>query len=267
MARWPARVGQAMVSQARALPDGRATTPPVLVHGGIAGRPTVRFHSGTALLFIDGFANAHLTGAFTLFLVTRSQESTFRARGNAANGGGGSPRLYLMRDSFVYNKRFGSTLPVGAEAGEAAITVYQHDGQDTATNLPERKAERHGVGSRLRSTQGVRVRWQPRHAVLVWQQARRRRCGRDHRPRSPAWRRGACRSGTVPRRPLSVSGRSRLAHDGPKRGPLTARCPMQGAPALASNARARPPRAVRAASREVSPHPRPIGSEVLERLA
>lgn len=131
--RWSARAGPPMLSQAKALPDRRTATPPLLVHHGINGHPTVRFQRATDLLFIEGFADAHLRGAFTLFLVLRSPDENFGATGTAANGGGAVPRLSFMRTAFTYNHRYGSTLPVNSTADETAVAVYQHNGKDTVT--------------------------------------------------------------------------------------------------------------------------------------
>jgi hypothetical protein len=131
IARWPARVGPAMVSEARTMPDQRKGTAPILVHTAMGGRPAVRFDGADDMLFIESFADAELRGAFTLFLATRSADENFGATGTAANGGGAVPRLSFMRGAFIYNHRDGSTVPVGAAAGQTAIAVYQHNGRDT----------------------------------------------------------------------------------------------------------------------------------------
>ena len=87
-----------MVAEQVKLDDGRMATAPVLERDVINQLPAVRFRSGTDLLVIRDFANEHLGGAFTVFLVTRSEDPLFGACGNALNGNGGMPRLYLMRD-------------------------------------------------------------------------------------------------------------------------------------------------------------------------
>ena len=88
----------------------------------------MRFRSGTDLLVIRDFANQHLGGAFTVFLVTRAEDPLFGACGNALNGNGGIPRLYLMRDGFTYHA---SSVHIGTVPNEPAILSYTHDGADT----------------------------------------------------------------------------------------------------------------------------------------
>ena len=82
---------------------------------------------GTDLLVIRDFANQHLGGAFTIFLVTRAEDPLFGACGNALNGNGGIPRLYLIRDGFTYHA---STAHIGTVPNEPAILSYTHDGAD-----------------------------------------------------------------------------------------------------------------------------------------
>jgi len=84
-------------------------------------------------LSVAGFANACLAGKpFTVFLVTQSPDTTFGICGNAANGSGGIPRLYLTRGTFSYDQ-IANSVSVGASPGTAAVTVYQHDGIKTAS--------------------------------------------------------------------------------------------------------------------------------------
>lgn len=128
IARWPAQVGPAMVVENVKLHDGRMASAPVLEAGAINRMPAVRFTSGTDLLVIRDFANQHLGGAFTVFMVTRSEDPIFGACGNAINGNGGIPRLYLTRDGLTYNA---STIPIGVAPDAPAILAFAHDGVET----------------------------------------------------------------------------------------------------------------------------------------
>jgi len=130
LAQWPAKVGPAMVAEPLKLPNGKPATPPVWDAAAINGRPAVRFTSGTELLVIPEFANRHLTAAFTIFLVTQSDDKTFGICGNSRNGNGGLPRLYLTRDAFTYNA---TRLAVAAPADVPAIVAYTHDGGNSAS--------------------------------------------------------------------------------------------------------------------------------------
>ena len=128
IARWPAQAGPAMVAEQVKLYDGQMATAPVFERDVINHQPAVRFRSGTDLLVIRDFANQHLGGAFTVFLVTRAEDPLFGACGNALNGNGGIPRLYLMRDGFTYHA---SSVHIGTVPNEPAILSYTHDGVDT----------------------------------------------------------------------------------------------------------------------------------------
>jgi hypothetical protein len=129
IARWPAKVGAAMFTPTVKLYDGRMPTPPVFATDAVNRMPVVRFASGTDLLAIPNYANENLGGAFAIFMVTRSDDNLFGMCGNALNGNGGTPRLYLMRESLVYNA---SRLPLGATAVAAVLSCYSHDGRHTA---------------------------------------------------------------------------------------------------------------------------------------
>lgn len=128
VARWPAKIGPAMVAEPMKLCNGVTATAPVFQGTSIAGKPVVRFKSGNDLLVIPDFANRHLGGAFTVFMVTRSEDRLFGACGNARNGSGGTPRLYLTRDALTYNA---SSVSVGAVPGTAALLWFAHDGGNT----------------------------------------------------------------------------------------------------------------------------------------
>ena len=128
IAQWPAKIGPAMVAEPVKLYSGKTATAPILEESAINKKPAVRFKSGTDLLVIPGFADEHLGGAFTVFMVTRAEDKLFGACGNSRNGNGGTPRLYLMRDAFTYNA---STIRIGAAPNTATLLSFTHDGVNT----------------------------------------------------------------------------------------------------------------------------------------
>lgn len=129
VARWSAKVGPAMLTPSVKLCNGRTPAPPVFATDAINRMPAVRFAGGTDLLAIREFANENLGGAFAIFMVTQSDDNVFGACGNALNGNGGTPRLYLMREGLAYNA---SRLPLGTAADTAALLCYTHDGRHAA---------------------------------------------------------------------------------------------------------------------------------------
>lgn len=130
IARWPAAIGPAMQTEKVKLTDGQMASAPTLAHQAIHGMPAVRFANGTDLLAIRGFANQHLTRGFTVLMVTRSDDPYFGVCGNAVNGNGGIPRLYLTRNGLTYNA---ATLHGGATRGQPALLTYTHDGADAVS--------------------------------------------------------------------------------------------------------------------------------------
>lgn len=133
IAHWPAVAGPGAALPTAKLLSGAAAASPAFVAALINGRPGVRFDGVDDQLTVPGFANACLAGKpFTVFLVTQSPDPNFGICGNAANGSGGIPRLYLTRGTFSYDRNIDS-VPVGASPGTAAVTVYQHDGVKTAS--------------------------------------------------------------------------------------------------------------------------------------
>ncbi|MFO7899716.1 MAG: hypothetical protein R6V58_11735 [Planctomycetota bacterium] len=69
--------------------------------------------------------------AFTVVMVSAAKGSGFGVGGNAANGNGGIPRLYLMRGRFSYNVLDGPR--AGSKPGEPEITTFVHDGKNRIT--------------------------------------------------------------------------------------------------------------------------------------
>ena len=133
VAKWPAVKGPAASLPTIELLSGASAGAPTFATALINGRPGVRFDGRDDQLTVPGFANACLAGKpFTVFLVTQSDDTHFGVCGNAANGSGGIPRLYLTRGLFNYD-RHADSVAVGAAPGTAAITVYQHDGVKTAS--------------------------------------------------------------------------------------------------------------------------------------
>lgn len=144
IAQWPAKIGPAMVAEPVKLCNGKTATAPVLEAAVINKKPAVRFKSGTDLLVIPDFANKHLGGAFTIFMVTRAEDKLFGACGNARNGNGGTPRLYLTRDMFTYNA---SSVSVGAAPDTAALLSFTHDGASTIAAFLNGKRTATGTGA------------------------------------------------------------------------------------------------------------------------
>jgi hypothetical protein len=80
----------------------------------------------------ESLANELLAGrAFTVVTVTQSRDGTFGVGGNAANGSGGIPRLYMRRAGFSYNVL--KHAPTGTKAGEIEVTTFVHDGKNRIT--------------------------------------------------------------------------------------------------------------------------------------
>lgn len=144
IARWPAKIGPAMVAVPVKLCDGKTATAPVLDAAAINKKPAVRFVSGTDLLAIPDFANQHLGGAFTIFMLTRAEDKLFGACGNGRNGNGGTPRLYLVRDMFAYNA---TRIGVGAAPDTAALLTFTHDGASTIAAYLNGKRTATGSGT------------------------------------------------------------------------------------------------------------------------
>lgn len=128
---WPAAVGPDIRFSPRTLHDGRTSTPPRFVPEAIGPQPVVRFARETDLLSLPGFASQTLAGtAFTVFVVSQSENPGFGIAGNGANGGGGVPRLYLMRNSFVYGA-YSPPAMVHVGGPRPLALGYIHDGDET----------------------------------------------------------------------------------------------------------------------------------------
>jgi len=128
---WPATVGPAAELPTEKLVGGLTATGPTLRTKVLNGHPGLVFNGGDNNLVVRDFANQHLAaGAFTIFVVSQSEDDGFGLCGNAANGNGGIPRLYLTRRQLNYDGLSPSiTLP--SVTGRPALLVYAHDGRAT----------------------------------------------------------------------------------------------------------------------------------------
>jgi len=79
----------------------------------------------------NNFANTFLANTgFTVFMVTRSSSPSFGIGGNELNGNGGTPSLYMTRNSLSYNTL--NTVNISSSANATEITTFTHDGTQTA---------------------------------------------------------------------------------------------------------------------------------------
>ncbi len=128
---WPARVGPSALALKRKGYAGAVLGPPTFRAHAMNGQPVVRFDGKDDQLAIANFANEHLAGgAFTIFVVTQSEDSSFGICGNGLAGTGGIPRLYLTRGSARYNV-FGRALALMPPGSGPMIAAYMHDGVAT----------------------------------------------------------------------------------------------------------------------------------------
>lgn len=127
---WPATTGApAELPRDRLLGDLVATGP-TLRADALNGHPGLVFDGADALVVVD-FANRYLAGGpFTIFVVSQSDDDAFGLCGNAMNGNGGIPRLYLTRRSYHYDA-LAPSLTLPAVTGRPAVLVYSHDGRST----------------------------------------------------------------------------------------------------------------------------------------
>ena len=129
--KWTANAGPDAVAQPHKTFDGRLTEPPALAAHAIGGRAAVRFDGVDDSLVVKAFANRYLAGrAFTIFMVTQSENEQFGMCGNGIWGSGGMPRLYLQRSAFRYDvlEKVASLRPTGQGP---TISVFMHDGHET----------------------------------------------------------------------------------------------------------------------------------------
>ena len=131
---WPGVVGPEATLPDSKLYSGEMATAPTFARAGLNGRSCVQFDGLANQMVIPGFANANLAGkAFTVFLVTQSDDGDFGVCGNGGNGNGGVPRLYLTRSRF-YHDTLSRSIRVGpATPSLPIVSVYRHDGDRTAS--------------------------------------------------------------------------------------------------------------------------------------
>jgi hypothetical protein len=126
ISQWPARVGPALKVSKVQLLNGDMATPPRFRSHRIHGRPVIEFSEPSHHLDIPRFGATHLAGKrFTIFMIARSSDAHFGFSGNALNGSGGVPRLYVTRGALHVDRLRG--IPTGAPAGKASINTYMHD--------------------------------------------------------------------------------------------------------------------------------------------
>ncbi len=80
----------------------------------------------------NGLADFMLADSpFTVFMVSRSPDGNFGIGGNGLNGGGGKPRLYLLRNAISY----GNFLDVltWTSTADVEVTTFVHDGVETVS--------------------------------------------------------------------------------------------------------------------------------------
>jgi hypothetical protein len=131
VAKWPAVVGPEAIAEPHKTFDGLVTGPPAFAAGAANGRAAVRFDGVDDSIAVKGFANEHLAGkAFTIFMVTRSENDGFGMCGNGISGSGGDPRLYLQRSAFRYNE-LQKVVDLHPANQGPTISVFMHDGQES----------------------------------------------------------------------------------------------------------------------------------------
>jgi hypothetical protein len=128
---WTALAGPDAVAEPHKTFDGLLTQPPTFVADALGDRAAVRFDGIDDSLVVKTFANRYLAGkAFTIFMVTQSENGQFGICGNGIWGSGGMPRLYLQRTSFHYDvlEKAVNLQPTGQGP---TISVFMHDGRET----------------------------------------------------------------------------------------------------------------------------------------
>ena len=128
---WTARVGPDAVAQPHKTFDGSLTEPPTYEGDAFHGRPAVRFDGIDDSLAVGSFANRCLAGkAFSVFMVSQSENDGFGMCGNGIWGSGGMPRLYMQRGAFRYDE-LGKVVNLRPAGQGPTISVFMHDGRET----------------------------------------------------------------------------------------------------------------------------------------
>ena len=128
---WLSGAGPAASQQNVTLYSGNISESPVFRKNAINGMPVVSFEEPNHSLGILNFSNLYLAGKqFTIFMVSQSDDNSFGFCGNALNGGGGIPRLYLTREGMHYDIL--SNIAIGAQ-GKASIATFGYDGKNLMT--------------------------------------------------------------------------------------------------------------------------------------
>ena len=128
---WPARVGPDAVARPHKTFDGRLTQPPTYAANALNGRPALQFDGIDDSLAIGGFASRCLGGkAFTVLMISQSENNAFGMCGNGIWGTGGIPRLYMQRGAFHYDE-LGKGVNLHPVVPGPTISVFMHDGRET----------------------------------------------------------------------------------------------------------------------------------------
>ncbi len=129
---WLAGEGPAAIQQSVKLYSGNISESPIFRENAINGMPAVAFETPEHSLGIKNFSNLYLANKqFTVFMVSKSDDNSFGFSGNALNGGGGIPRLYLTRSGMSYDIL--SNIATGAPEGKACICTFGYNGNNLLT--------------------------------------------------------------------------------------------------------------------------------------
>ncbi|MBN8218217.1 MAG: chitobiase/beta-hexosaminidase C-terminal domain-containing protein [Spirochaetes bacterium] len=124
---WKAAKGPSLTVPPTAFPDGATPVAPTLSAGGMGGKAAVSFSGNHDVLSAPGLLNEFgVSRAFTVFMVTRSDDPLFGFCGNMDNGNGGVPRFYATRGSLIYDQIPQSVNP-SSSAGYVETTCYAMD--------------------------------------------------------------------------------------------------------------------------------------------
>jgi hypothetical protein len=124
LSEWKAEKGPSLSVPTSAFPDGAKPVAPTFSAKGMNGLPAVSFAGKYDVLSAPDLMNqSEISRAFTLFMVTKSDDELFGFCGNMDNGNGGVPRLYATRGSLIYDQIAQSVNPFSV-AGSVEVTCY-----------------------------------------------------------------------------------------------------------------------------------------------
>ncbi|MEK6793403.1 MAG: hypothetical protein AABZ39_01405 [Spirochaetota bacterium] len=131
---WKAVIGPQAVRTPMKLVNNQSATAPVFIADAVNGSPAVRFDGSNTQLSVLGNVISNLAGTpFSIFMISRSTNSTFGICGNSSIGGGGVPRFYVQRHGMFFSemKYF---IMVNTITDAAELLGIQHDGANTLTS-------------------------------------------------------------------------------------------------------------------------------------